>query len=223
MPNFDFANPSPWLASLRASRRRRAEAALQARRKRAGRGGAGALLAAMTLVAGAAVAADGPGGTVPAAGTGGASLKAGAGGSTVAALQSALGVPADGVFGPVTRRAVRRFQRSHGLAVDGIAGPSTLGALGIAASAPAPVATKPAASRGSSSSTLARIASCESGGDPTAISSSGRYRGKYQFSRGTWRDLGGKGDPAAAPESVQDAIAAKLLAQRGTTPWPVCG
>ena len=68
MPNFDPATPSPWLASLRASRRRRAEAAQSARRKRAGRGGASALLAAMTLIAGAAVAADGPGGTVPAAG-----------------------------------------------------------------------------------------------------------------------------------------------------------
>jgi peptidoglycan hydrolase-like protein with peptidoglycan-binding domain len=223
VPNFDPANPSPWLASLRASRRRRAEAALRARRKRAGRGGAGALLAAMTLIAGAAVAADGPGGTVPAAGTGGATLKAGAGGSTVAALQRALGVPADGAFGPVTRRAVRAFQRLHGLTVDGIAGPATLGALGIAASAPAPKATKPAAGGAGSSTTLARIASCESGGNPTAVSSSGRYRGKYQFSRATWRELGGQGDPAAAPESVQDAMAAKLLAQRGTTPWPVCG
>jgi peptidoglycan hydrolase-like protein with peptidoglycan-binding domain len=218
VPNFDSANPTPFLASLRASRRRRAEAALRARRKRVGRGGAGALLAAMTLIAGAAVAADGPGGTVPAAGTGGASLTAGAGGSTVVALQRALGVPADGAFGPVTRRAVRAFQRSHGLTVDGIAGPATLGALGIAASAPK--ATKPAAT---SSTTLARIASCESGGNPAAISSSGRYRGKYQFSRTTWRALGGKGDPAKAPESVQDAMAAKLLAQRGTTPWPVCG
>jgi peptidoglycan hydrolase-like protein with peptidoglycan-binding domain len=216
VPNFDPANQSPWLASLRASRRRRAEAARRARRQRAGRGGASVVLAAMTLIAGAAVAADGPGGTVPAAGTGGASLKAGAGGSTVAALQRALGVPADGAFGPVTRRAVRAFQRSHGLTVDGIAGPATLGALGIAASAPA-------AARAGGSSTLARIATCESGGNPTAISSSGRYRGKYQFRRATWRELGGQGDPAKAPESVQDAIAAKLLAQRGTTPWPVCG
>jgi peptidoglycan hydrolase-like protein with peptidoglycan-binding domain len=221
VPNLDPANPSPWLASLRASRRRRAEAALRARRKRAGRGGVSVVLAAMTLIAGAAVAADGPGGTVPAAGTGGASLKAGAGGSTVVALQRALGVPADGAFGPLTRRAVRRFQRAHGLTVDGIAGPATLGALGIAASAPA--ATKPAATAGGSTTTLARIASCESGGNPAAISSTGRYRGKYQFSHATWRELGGKGDPAKAPESVQDAMAAKLLAQRGTTPWPVCG
>jgi hypothetical protein len=223
VPNFDPAHPSPWLASLRASRRRRAEAALRARRQRASRGGASVVLAAMTLIAGAAVAADGPGGTVPAAGTGGATLRAGAGGSTVVALQRALGVPADGAFGPVTRRAVRAFQRSHGLTVDGIAGPATLGALGIASSARSPRAAKPAVRAGGSASTLARIARCESGGDPTAISSSGRYRGKYQFSRATWRDLGGRGDPAAAPESVQDAMAAKLLALRGTTPWPVCG
>jgi hypothetical protein len=214
--NFDPANASPWLASLRASRRRRAEAAVHARRKRAGRGGATALLAAMTLVAGAAVAADGPGGTTAAPGTGGAVLKTGAGGGTVVALQRALGVSADGVFGPVTRRAVRRFQRSHGLTVDGIAGPVTLRALGIRASTPA-------ATGSGTSATLARIARCESGGDPTAISSSGRYRGKYQFSRVTWRELGGSGDPAAAPESVQDAMAAKLLARRGTSPWPVCG
>jgi peptidoglycan hydrolase-like protein with peptidoglycan-binding domain len=175
----------------------------------------------MTLIAGAAVAASGSGGAVPAAGTGGASLKAGAGGSTVVALQRALGVPADGAFGPVTRRAVRRFQRAHGLTVDGIAGPATLGALGIAASAPK--ASKPVASGAGSAATLARIASCESGGNPAAVSSSGRYRGKYQFSRATWRALGGRGDPAKAPESVQDVMAAKLLAQRGTTPWPVCG
>jgi peptidoglycan hydrolase-like protein with peptidoglycan-binding domain len=218
VPDFDPASPSPWLASLRASRRRRAQATQQARRKRVGRGGTSVLLAAMTLVAGAAVAADGAGGTSAAPGTGGATLKSGAAGGTVAALQRALGVPADGAFGPRTRRAVRRFQRSHGLTVDGVAGPATLRALGISASP-----TKPAASGGGTSATLARIARCESGGDPTAISSGGRYRGKYQFSRATWRSLGGKGDPAKAAESVQDAMAAKLLAQRGTSPWPVCG
>ena len=218
MTNFDSANASPWLASLRASRRRRAEAALQARRKRVGRGGTGALLAAMTLLAVPAVAADGAGGTSAGAGTGGATLKSGAGGSTVVALQRALGVPADGAFGPLTRRAVRRFQRSRGLTVDGIAGPATLRALGIAAST-----RKRAATGGGISATLARIARCESGGDPSAISSGGRYRGKYQFSRATWRGLGGTGDPARAAESLQDAMAAKLLAQRGTSPWPVCG
>ena len=168
------------------------------------------MLAAMTLAAGAAVAADEP------VATSGQSASA----SGVVALQRALGVSADGVIGPVTRRAIRNYQRNHGLAVDGIAGPATLASLGIAA-APAKAQTQSTGSTGSG--TLAEIARCESGGDPTAISSSGRYRGKYQFSRATWRDLGGTGDPAAAPESVQDAMAAKLLAQRGTSPWPVCG
>jgi lysozyme family protein len=133
-------------------------------------------------------------------------------GSGVVALQRALGIPADGIYGPQTRRAVMRFQRANGPAVDGIAGPQTLAALGLSAHA----------SSKRRSSTLQRIAMCESGGDPTAVSPDGRYRGKYQFSRATWRSLGGKGDPAAAPESVQDAMAAKLLAQRGTSPWPNC-
>ena len=213
MPFIDPANPGPWLASLSASRRRRADAARQARRKRAGRGGGVALLAAMTLAAGGAVAQDGP-----------PTSRSATTGSTVVALQRALGVSADGVIGPVTRRAIRNYQRNQGLAVDGIAGPATLASLGISGSAaPAKVQSSGSSGGSSGSGTLAKIAQCESGGDPTAISSSGQYRGKYQFSRATWRDLGGSGDPAAAPESVQDAMAAKLLAQRGTSPWPVCG
>ena len=212
MPIIDPANPGPWLASLSASRRRRAETARQARRRRNGRGGGVALLAAMTLVAGGAVAHDKP----PTSGARTASA------SGVVALQRALGVSADGVIGPVTRRAIRNYQRNHGLAVDGIAGPATLSSLGIAASS-VRTQTQSSAAGSAGSGTLAKIAQCESGGNPTAVSASGQYRGKYQFSRATWRGLGGSGDPAAAPESVQDAMAAKLLAQRGTSPWPVCG
>ena len=76
---------------------------------------------------------------------------------------------------------------------------------------------------GVSLSTLDAIAACGSGGDPTAVSSDGTYRGKYQFTRSTWAAMGGSGDPAAAPEAEQDQRAAALLAQRGTAPWPVCG
>jgi peptidoglycan hydrolase-like protein with peptidoglycan-binding domain len=212
VPFIDPANPGPWLASLSASRRRRAEARRQARRRRAGRGGGAVLLASMTLVAGGAVAADGP------ASSGARAVSSASG---TVALQRALGVAADGVIGPVTRRAIRNYQRNHGLVVDGIAGPATLGSLGISASR---VKSAPATRTSSGgSATLARIAQCESSGNPTAVSASGQYRGKYQFSRATWHSLGGTGDPAKAPESVQDAMAAKLLAQRGTSPWPVCG
>src|ERR671922_209732 len=69
---------------------------------------------------------------------------------------------------------------------------------------------------------LRRIAECESGGNPRAISPGGTYRGKYQFSRATWRNLGGTGDPAAAPEWLQDRLALKLYRQAGTAPWPNC-
>ncbi len=76
---------------------------------------------------------------------------------------------------------------------------------------------------GVSLDTLNAIAACESGGDPTAVSSDGSYRGKYQFDYGTWESVGGSGDPAAAPEAEQDYRAALLYARAGSSPWPVCG
>jgi hypothetical protein len=76
---------------------------------------------------------------------------------------------------------------------------------------------------GVSLSTMEAIAACESGGDPTAVSSDGTYRGKYQFDYGTWESMGGSGDPAAAPEAEQDYRAALLYAASGSSPWPVCG
>jgi hypothetical protein len=71
--------------------------------------------------------------------------------------------------------------------------------------------------------TLDRIAACESGGNPSAVSADGAYRGKYQFSRSTWTALGGRGDPAKASEDEQDARAAALIAHSGTSAWPTCG
>ena len=70
---------------------------------------------------------------------------------------------------------------------------------------------------------LESIAACESGGDPTAVSSTGMYRGKYQFSVATWQAVGGSGDPAAAPEAEQDYRAALLYNRSGPGQWPVCG
>ncbi|HXS46401.1 MAG TPA: transglycosylase family protein [Solirubrobacterales bacterium] len=76
---------------------------------------------------------------------------------------------------------------------------------------------------GVSQETLDSIGACESGGDPTAVSADGTYRGKYQFDFGTWASMGGSGDPAAASEQEQDYRAALLYSQSGSSPWPVCG
>lgn len=76
---------------------------------------------------------------------------------------------------------------------------------------------------GVSLETLAAIAACESGGDPTIVSSDGSYRGKYQFDYGTWESVGGTGDPAAATELEQDYRAALLYSRAGSSPWPICG
>jgi hypothetical protein len=141
-------------------------------------------------------------------------------GAAVRRIQAALGIPADGVFGPQTERAVRRFQRRHGLVVDGVVGPQTRGALGLRPFSRSSV--RRARSDARVPRILRLIAECESGGNPKAVSPGGAYRGKYQFSLGTWRALGGRGDPADAPESVQDRLALKLFRRAGTSPWPNC-
>jgi hypothetical protein len=180
------------------------------------------VLAAMVIAAVPAFADPG------ASATGGASaaseviVKRGDRGSAVRRIQEQLGIGVDGVFGPQTERFVRRFQRSHDLVADGIVGPLTRGALGL----------RPFSSRSvrrTSGTTvrlpaiLRQIAECESGGNPRAISPGGQYRGKYQFSRETWRNLGGSGDPADAPEWLQDRLALKLYRLSGSAAWPSCG
>lgn len=53
-------------------------------------------------------------------------LNIGSRGEDVKAMQKALGVDADGIFGPGTKRAVKAWQAKNGLTVDGVAGPKTL-------------------------------------------------------------------------------------------------
>ena len=211
----DLSDPTHVRASLEASRIRRSLVAIRRGRERAGRRGVVLAELGATLVSSGALAQT-AGQSTPATA---ASV------DTVTAVQAKLGVAADGVYGPVTRGAVRRFQRSQGLTVDGIVGPQTLRALGISPAAAAAQASQvamtskpPVADPG----TLEAIAQCESNGDPTAISASGVYRGKYQFTRASWRAVGGTGDPAAAPESEQDQRAAALMAKQGPNAWPVC-
>jgi peptidoglycan hydrolase-like protein with peptidoglycan-binding domain len=185
-----------------------------------------AMLVVGALLATAAVPALADPGASSASGGASASnevvVKRGDRGSAVRSIQRKLGITADGVFGPMTERAVKRFQRRHDLVPDGIVGPITRGALGLEPFSARSV--RRASSRGGRvPRVLRRIAQCESGGNPRAVSPGGRYRGKYQFSRATWRALGGKGDPADAPEWLQDRLALKLYRRSGTAPWPNCG
>ena len=70
---------------------------------------------------------------------------------------------------------------------------------------------------------------CESTQNYRAISSSGRYRGAYQFSIRTWNwvaemhypDLVGV-DPIDASPPDQDKMAYKLYEINGWDPWPTC-
>lgn len=157
-------------------------------------------------------------------------LRKGDRGRAVRRLQRKLGLSADGVFGPLTDRAVRRFQRRNGLTADGIVGPMTRAKLGLARFSSSDVRHPPkdAGDDGDSKVKLPRvlreIAECESGGNPRAVSPNGMYRGKFQFSRSTWKAVGGRGsDPAAASEAHQDRMALRLYRQSGVAPWPACG
>ena len=210
----DLADPTFARRSLRAARERRATFLRRRRTTRGGRSLALVMAATLSLGAVGAVAHE----------SGGSSPKRAAvssnAGYDVAAVQRKLGIPADGIAGPQTRRAIKRFQRRNGLTVDGVVGPQTLAALGLPVRAAS--SRKSRRRTTSRSGLLARIAACESGGNPRAVSPDGRYRGKYQFSRATWRGLGGKGDPAAASEAEQDRMAALLLETQGPGAWPNC-
>jgi hypothetical protein len=53
-------------------------------------------------------------------------LSFGCRGEDVEALQEALGIEADGIYGQETYEAIKAFQEDYGLVVDGVAGPQTL-------------------------------------------------------------------------------------------------
>jgi peptidoglycan DL-endopeptidase CwlO len=120
-----------WQRSLERSLRRRELAA--ARRPGPSRSKVSAALVAATLIAPAAQVARAQSSTATASVA--TNLRFGSRGPAVAAAQRALGIPADGIFGPQTRQAVIAFQRTHGLVADGIIGPVTRGALGGGGSA----------------------------------------------------------------------------------------
>jgi len=118
----DLEDSRYWDTSLERSLRRRGTRPV---RIRAGREVRVAAVLALTVLGVPAVA-----------GASTLDLSRGSSGASVRVLQSKLGIPADGAFGPQTEAAVRAFQRSHGLPVTGLVGPLTRAALGETGAAP---------------------------------------------------------------------------------------
>lgn len=77
----------------------------------------------------AAAPSAAPAASAPAAAPAARVLKVGSRGAQVKALQEALGVGADGSFGPGTEAALKTWQAANGLEADGVAGPATLAKL----------------------------------------------------------------------------------------------
>jgi hypothetical protein len=77
---------------------------------------------------------------------------------------------------------------------------------------------------------LGSIKDRESGGNYEAVSSSGTYRGAYQFDQRTWdsnAEASGRpelvgADPAAVDSASQDQVAADTYSRRGNQPWGGC-
>lgn len=92
--------------------------------------------------------------------------------------------------------------------------PSTDG--GTTESAPAPAAPVV------TGDVWGQLAQCESGGNPSVVSSNGLYHGLYQFSVGTWQSLGGTGLPSQASPAEQTRLAQALQARSGWGQWPHC-
>ncbi|MET0510178.1 MAG: peptidoglycan DD-metalloendopeptidase family protein [Thermoleophilaceae bacterium] len=138
----DLAAHEYWERSLARSRYRRALAE-SVRRGHKRRKGVSAVVAAATMagpgtpmafaaVSGnlqAEVAAETPSKRAIEIREGGLPLELGSQGPLVAQVQKALEIPADGIFGPQTDDAVRRYQARAGMHVDGIVGPLTWASL----------------------------------------------------------------------------------------------
>src|SRR5918999_1296623 len=140
----DLTAPELWERSLARSRLRRALAP-RVRREHKRRKGLSAAAAAATMAGPAApmamaqfgstgnvqaeVAAETPSARAIEVREGGLPLMYGSQGELVTHVQQALGISADGIFGPQTDTAVRQYQARNGLLVDGIVGPATWGSL----------------------------------------------------------------------------------------------
>src|SRR6187200_2620113 len=132
----DLGCPELWARSLARSRRRRAAAERRGSSLPVGAVSTALLVATVTGPAGGAALAQS---IATASSVQTTFLQVGSRGASVAAAQRALGIPADGIFGPMTRAALgggaggsattAALQRALGVAADGEYGPITRAAV----------------------------------------------------------------------------------------------
>ncbi|HET9722156.1 MAG TPA: transglycosylase family protein [Candidatus Saccharimonadales bacterium] len=90
--------------------------------------------------------------------------------------------------------------------------------------APQTYTPAPAAPAAASGSVWDSLAGCESGGN-WAINTGNGFYGGLQFDYGTWLSNGGGAYAPTASQATRDqqiAIASKVQAARGWSPWPAC-
>ncbi|MFI5686040.1 transglycosylase family protein [Streptomyces sp. NPDC051636] len=102
--------------------------------------------------------------------------------------------------------------------------PALLVAAGVTGSAIAIPLLGATAANAADGTTWDKVAECESGGSWSASTGNGYYGG-LQISQDDWDKYGGldyASSPDQASRSQQIAVAEKILADRGTTPWATC-
>jgi cell wall-associated NlpC family hydrolase len=92
-----------------------------------------------------------------------ATLSVGASGDAVTTIQKAIGTGADGDFGPMTQRAVRKWQKANDVAVSGVIDPATWAAL------PSTVAAKACGQAVSGSGVAATCTTLSTGASSVAV------------------------------------------------------
>lgn len=113
-------------------------------------------------------------------------LRWGSRGGQVATVQRIAGSYPDGIFGPKTHAAVKRYQARHGLEVDGIVGPITSAEMGLRSSS-----SSSSSSRSDSSSSRSSSRSSSSSSYSSSSYSSGGIVGQAQSYLGIMYRWGG--------------------------------